>query len=105
MTIDYRVDTAKMIWRPQLTNAPVPPIQCTAYRERQKRRSLLDRLSRFLFPRSFETFVAEREANRCIMFLGHWSYENQREHVNGWDERWPVSADDTRPFNPTEPAL
>lgn len=103
MSINYRVDSAKLPWNYNIDKndtRPITPVQCFACQERQRKRSLLDRLSRFLFQQSFEVFIAERDANRCVLYLGHWAYRDQREHINGWNERWPVTAEDTRPFNP-----
>lgn len=102
-TIDYRIDDNKLEWSVGPPGKPCPPVQCYAFQERQKRRSLWDRLTRFLFRPTGADLMAEYYAGRCQMFLGHWVYESQREHINGWDERWPVSEADTKPFNPAEP--
>ena len=108
--IDYRVDSAKLRFRAAASPGEVgqPPVQCPARRPapRLKGLSVWTYLVRGFFrlfdsPRDrLEEDRAYEYARQCQCFDGHWYVPEQREHVNGYGERWPVTAADTARLNP-----
>jgi len=113
--IDYRVDHTKLIFRrPDTSPVPdgyvrpepqlCPPIQCTGrlHKSPQERYSWWERL----LNRSLRVETGEYlEGERCNGYLGHWEYEGQRFHFNGFGDKWPVTAADTAPYNPDPGAI
>ena len=89
--IDFRVDHSKLIWSEGPAGTLRPPIQCPCEKARQANWWVR------IFRSSHDP---DGRGDRCVMYLGHWEYPNQRNHINAWGDRWPVSAEDTRPYNP-----
>jgi hypothetical protein len=115
--IDYRVDPSKLTFRKPYTD-PVPP---GFYRPEPQMCPPIQCLARYAAPKHFglkwweiilhfilngpmrgDELRSYVYAERCNQFLGHWEYEGQREHINGFGQHWPVTAVDTKPYNPSE---
>lgn len=102
-TIDYRVDPGKLRFLQGPTwLATSPPNQCQARRAHVVKWTILERFIRLFRDRSKdrEERRSHYYAERCNRFDGHWEHEGQREHINGWGDRWPVTAAETARLNP-----
>ena len=106
VTPDFRVDRKKLTFCTHYYPDANPPTQCPArYHQITARRSWFDWLMIFLCngPSGIREFKADDlQAERCHLFDGHWEFPNQRMHMNGHGDRWPVTAADTVRLNPDE---